>query len=370
STREGVPSAMSLGEVAPSVIKFDTPHTGIPKTQILSNGRYVLMVTNAGGGYSQWGDFEITRWRSDRTQDLWGAFCYIREADTDRLWSNTFQPVGGKGESHSVEFALDRAVFRLVDNGIHTETEVIVSPEDDVEIRRITLINRSVRTRRLDVTSYVELSMAAHNADRQHPAFNKMFIQTESVPELQALLAYRRPRSKDEPPVYVAHRVTLEQAGDEALQFETDRRRFVGRGRTLANPMGAYQKPGNTQGFVLDPILSLRRNVTLGPGQRVRVSLVLAAAETRQHVLSLMGKYSDPHAIDRAMDFAWASAQLELRLLRIQPDEARRFQQIASHLLFPNPLLRSPAGRIEENRKGQSGLWAYGISGDFPIVLA
>ena len=69
------------------------------------------------------------------------------------------------------------------------------------------------------------------------------------------------------------------------------------------------------------------------------------------------------------MDFAWASAQLELRLLRIQPDEARRFQQIASHLLFPNPLLRSPAERIEENRKGQSGLWAYGISGDFPIVL-
>jgi len=369
STREGVPSAMSVGEVAPSVSKFDTPHTGTPKTQILCNGRYGLMVTNAGGGYSQWGDYEITRWRSDRTQDLWGTFCYIREADADRLWSNTFHPVGGSDEVHSVEFALDRAVFRHVDNGIQTETEVIVSPEDDVEIRRITLINRSIRTRRLDLTSYIELSMAAHNADRQHPAFNKMFIQTEAVPELQALLAYRRARSKDESPLYVAHRFTLEQAGDEILKFETDRRRFIGRGRTLANPMGVFQELGNSQGFVLDPILSLRRSVTLGPGQRVRVSLVLAAAETRQHVLSLMGKYSDPHAIDRAMDFAWASAQLELRLLRIQPDEARRFQQIASHLLFPNPLLRSPTERIEENRKGQSGLWAYGISGDFPIVL-
>jgi len=369
SMRERFPSVMSVGEVAPSVSKFDTPHTSTPKTQLLCNGRYGLMVTNAGGGYSQWGDYEITRWRSDRTQDLWGTFCYIREADADRLWSNTFQPVGGKDEVHSVEFALDRAVFRHVDNGIQTETEVIVSPEDDVEIRRITLINRSVRTRRLDLTSYVELSMAAHNADRQHPAFNKMFIQTESVPELQALLAYRRPRSKDEPPIHVAHCFTLERDEDEALQFETDRRRFIGRGRTLANPMGVFQELGNSHGFVLDPILSLRRSVTLGPGQRVRVSLVLAAAETRQHVLSLMGKYSDPHAIDRAMDFAWASAQLELRLLRIQPDEARRFQQIASHLLFPSPLLRSAAERIEENRKGQSGLWAYGISGDFPIVL-
>jgi cyclic beta-1,2-glucan synthetase len=369
STRERVPSAMSAGELASSVTKFDTPHTGAPKAQILCNGRYGLMVTNAGGGYSQWGDYEITRWRSDRTQDRWGTFCYIREADADRLWSNTFHPVGGGDEVHTVEFALDRAVFRHVDNGIDTETEVIVSPEDDVEIRRITLINRSVRTRRLELTSYIELSMAAHKADRQHPAFNKMFIQTESVPELQALLAHRRTRSKDEPPLYVAHRFTLEQAGDEVLQFETERRRFIGRGRTLANPMGVFQELGNSQGFVLDPILSLRRSVTLRPGQRVRVSLVLAAAETRQHVLSLMGKYSDPHAIDRAMDFAWASAQLELRLFRIQPDDARRFQQIASHLLFPNPLLRSPAERIEENRKGQSGLWAYGISGDYPIVL-
>ena len=369
STREGVPSAMSAGELAPSVSKFDTPHTGTPKTQILCNGRYGLMVTNAGGGYSQWSDYEITRWRSDRTQDLWGTFCYIREVDSDRLWSNTFHPVGGRDEVHSVEFALDRAVFRHVDNGIQTETEVIVSPEDDVEIRRISLINRSARTRRLDLTSYVELSMAAHDADRQHPAFSKMFIQTESVPELQALLAYRRTRSKDEPPLFVAHRFTLEQADDEAMRFETDRRRFIGRGRTLAKPMGVFQELGNSQGFVLDPILSLRRSVTIGPGQRVRVSMVLAAAETRQHALNLMGKYSDSHAIDRAMDFAWASAQLELRLLRIQPDEARRFQQIASHLLFPNPLLRAPAERIEENRKGQSGLWAYGIPGDFPMVL-
>jgi cyclic beta-1,2-glucan synthetase len=369
STREGVPSVMSAGEVAPSVRKFDTPHTSMPKTQLLSNGRYGVMVTNAGGGYSQWGDHEITRWRSDRTQDPWGTFCYIREADSDRLWSNTFHPVGGMAEAYSVDFALDRAVFHHIDNGIQTETEVIVSPEDDVEIRRISLINRSIRTRHLDLTSFVELSMAAHNADRQHPAFNKLFIQTEAVPEHRALLAYRRPRSKDEPPMYVAHRFTLEHHEDEAFQFETDRRRFIGRGRTLANPMGVFQDLSNGQGFVLDPILSLRRSVTLGLGERVRVSLVLAAGETRPQVLGLMGKYSDPHAIDRAMDFAWASAQLELRLLHIQPDEARLFQRLASHLLFPNPLLRAPAERIEENRKGQSGLWPYGVSGDLPIAL-
>ncbi|MGO8733327.1 MAG: GH36-type glycosyl hydrolase domain-containing protein [Terriglobia bacterium] len=369
STRERVSLAESVGEVAPSVSRFDTPHTTTPQTQLLCNGRYGMMITNAGGGYSRWGNFEITRWRSDRTQDPWGTFCYIHEADSDRVWSNTYHPVGGKIEGYSANFALDRAVFRRADNGVLTETEVVVSPEDDVEIRRITLINRSIRSRRFNLTSYVELSLAPHNTDRQHPAFNKLFIQTEAVPEHQALLAYRRPRAEDEPPIYVAHRLTLEHVEDEALQFETDRRRFIGRGRTLANPMGVLQPLGNSQGFVLDPILSLRRTLSLEPGQRMQVTLVLAAGETRQQVLSLMGKYSDPHAIDRAVDFASASAQLELRLLRIQPDEARRFQQLASHLLFPNPLFRPPPERIEENRKGQAGLWPYGISGDLPMAL-
>jgi len=359
----------SVGEVAPSVSKFDTSHTSTPKTQLLSNGRYGLMITNAGGGYSRWGNVEITRWRSDRTQDPWGTFCYIYEAGSDRVWSNTYHPVGGKVDAYSANFALDRAVFRRADNGIQTETEVIVSPEDDVEIRRVTLVNRSARVRRFNLTSYVELSLAPHNADRQHPAFNKLFIQTEAVPEHQALLACRRPRAKDDPRIYVAHRLTLEHTEDEALRFETERHQFIGRGRTLANPMGIIQELGNSQGFVLDPILSLRQSLTLGPGRRVQVSLVLAASETREQVLRLMGKYSDPHAIDRVMDFAWASAQLELRLLRIQPDEARRFQGLASHLLFPNPLLRPPAEHIEENRKGQAGLWPYGISGDLPIAL-
>ena len=368
-TRARISSIAAVGEVAPSVSQFDTPHTAIPKTQLLSNGRYGLMLTNAGGGYSQWGDIEITRWRSDRTRDPWGTFCYIHDMDSGRIWSNTYQPTGGKVEGFSADFALDRAVFQRVDNGIESETEIIVAPEDDVEIRRMTLINRSLWTRQFDLTSYIELSMAPHNADRQHPAFNKLFIQTEAAPEHHAILAFRRLRQDGDASVFVGHRFTLEHDDGEALRFETDRARFIGRGRTLADPMGAVQVPGNSQGFAIDPILSLRRSISLDSGQRMQVSMIVASAGTREQVLSMMGKYGDPHAVDRAMDFAWASAQLELRLLRIQPDDARRFQQLASHLLFPNLLLRSPADRIAENRKGQAGLWAYGISGDHPIAL-
>ncbi|MFO7627715.1 MAG: glucoamylase family protein [Candidatus Fermentibacteraceae bacterium] len=367
--RERVSSVPAFGEAAPSASLFETPHTLTPKTLLLSNNSYCLMLTNSGGGYSRWRGFDVTRWRSDRTRDNWGTFCYIHETDTDRLWCNTYHPTGGTVEGYSVNFTLDRAVYRRLDHGIETETEVAVAPEDDVEIRRMTLVNHSQRTRRLELTSCVELSMAPHNSDRQHPAFSKMFIKVEALQDLRALLACRRPRSENEPPIHVASRFTLETAHNGEMRFDSDRNRFTGRGRTAARPMGALQEPGNSQGFVLDPILSMRQDLTLEPGERVRVSLVLAACATRDQVMELMNRYGDPRAVDRAMDYAWASAQTELRLLRIQPDEARRFQQVASHLLFPNPLLRSTSERIAENHRGQAGLWTYAISGDLPIVL-
>jgi cyclic beta-1,2-glucan synthetase len=374
STRQSKPVLEDGDQIAPVESTFTTPHTAIPHSLLLSNGRFSLMITNSGGGYSQWNGREITRWRPDQTCDAMGTFCYIHELDEGRVWSSTWQPVGGKVEGFSATFALDRAVFRRDDFGLHTETEVIVSTEDDAEIRRITLINRTNRARRLNITSYVELSMAPHNADRQHPAFNKLFIQTEALPEQQVLLAYRRPRSQSDPPLYVGHRLTFEHNGndcqpEEGWQFESDRRRFIGRGRTLANPMGAVQVLGSSQGFVLDPILSLRRGFTLKAGQRIQFSQVLAAGTTREEVLLLMDKYCETHEINRAMDFAWVSAQQQLQMMHIQADEARRFQQLASHLLFPNPLLRAKSERMTGNSKGQAGLWPYGISGDLPIAL-
>ncbi|MGB7538438.1 MAG: glucoamylase family protein [Anaerolineales bacterium] len=370
SSRDRASVLPRVAESAPTEGRFDTPHTPRPRTQLLGHEGYSIMVTNSGGGFSRWNRNDVTRWRSDRTQDSLGTFCYVRDTSTGRIWSNTYHPVGGKvADDYSVHFALDRAVFRRKDEGIDTGTEIFVSAEDDVEIRRITLINRTVYARKLALTSYIELAMAPHNADLQHPAFQKLFIQTEAIPPLSTLLAFRRPRRPEEPPMYVAHRFTTTSPAGGPLQFETDRRRFIGRGRTLANPMGLAQPAGNSQGCVLDPILSLRENVVLEPGQRLQLSLIVAAGESREKVLSLAVKYGDPLAIERAMDFNWAAAQLELRSLRIQPDDARQFQKLANHLLYVNPLLRPSTERLEENRKGQAGLWPYGISGDLPIAL-
>ncbi|TVR67867.1 MAG: glycosyl transferase [Spirochaetaceae bacterium] len=368
ATRGRTPTVDRPGEITPSVSTFDSPHTATPKTQLLGNGRYALMVTNSGGGYSRWNDFEITRWRADATGDAGGIAAYIHEIDTDRLWSGTHYPTGGPVESYSAIFSIDRAVMRRLDNGIEVGTEIVVSPEDDLELRRMTLANRSLRTRRLNITSYVELSLAPHRADLQHPAFNKLFIQTEASRDGRTLLAYRRPRRDDETPVFVAHRISREGGDEGGMSFDTDRGSFIGRGRTLKNPLGAEVPLKGTQGYVLDPILSLREEVTLAPGERRQLTLLLAAAPSREEVLNLVNRYDDPRGIDRTMDYAWAAAQIELRSLRIQPDEARRFQQIASHLIFPGRRLR-PTAAILDNAKGQAGLWPYGISGDAPIML-
>ena len=371
STREGTPSRIGVTGVAPSVSKFETAQSTTPKVQLLSNRQLSTMTTNAGGGYTRWKDMDITRWRADSTRDDYGSFLFLKDIESGEIWSNLYHPIDREPDRYSVHFPLDRAEYRRRDYGIETQTELIVSPEDDVEIRRITLTNHSLRGRRIEATSYYELALATHSTDRQHPAFNKLFIQTEALPSSRALLAYRRSRQEDDPRIFAVQ--SLDIIGGSALpsqlQYETDRRVFIGRGRTLRNPIGIEKKLANTAGYVLDPVFCLRRELYLLPGQSLQLVAVLGVAESREKALLLIDKYHEYAAVERAFEIAWASAQLELRLLHIHPDEARRFQQLAGFMMYPSSHLRPPSDRIISNRKGQSGLWPYGISGDLPILL-
>ena len=371
STREEIPSRVGAIGVPPSVSKFETADTITPKVQLLSNGQLSSMATNAGGGYTRWKEMDVTRWRADATTDAHGSFLYLRDTDSGEVWSNLYHPLDREPDRYSVHFPLDRAEFRRRDNGIETQTELIVSPEDDVEIRRITLTNRSLRNRRIQATSYYELAMAPHVADRQHQVFHKLFIQTEMVATSEALLAYHRSRDGDDPLIYAVHSLHLIEGSEipGKLQYETDRRVFIGRGQSLRSPMGIETNLGNTTGYVLDPVFCMRRELQLLPGQSAQLIAILGVAESREASLRLLEKYYDPAVVERAFELAWASAQLERRLLRIQADEARRFQKLAGYMLYHSAYLRPPSDRIELNHKGQSGLWPYGISGDLPILV-
>jgi cyclic beta-1,2-glucan synthetase len=344
------------------VLDEDTP---FPRVHLLGNGRYALMITNAGAGYSRWAGFEITRWRSDSTRDNWGTYFYLREEDTNTTWCATHQPVNVKDPRYTAIFSADRAEFRRRKLGIESHLEVTVSPEDDAEIRRITLTNHGSRGRKLELTTAAELSLAPHEADRAHPAFNKLFIQTEARPDLQALLGWRRKRSVDDAPIWVAQLINETPVDDKPFEYETDRARFLGRGRSSQNPAMAVEQ---SDGYVLDPVFVIRRRFSLEPRQQKQITLITVAASSREDLVNLITKYRDPAGCNRAFELAWSHAQLEYRYLGIQSDAAFRFEELASHLLYPNIRMRAPAERLRQNRLGQSALWAYGISGDLPIA--
>jgi len=352
------------GPSAPEYRVFDED-TPIPYVQLIGNGRYALMITNTGAGYSRWGEFDITRWRSDTTRDNWGMFFYLREEESNTLWSLTHQPLNIKDPRYTATFSADRAEFRLRRLGIESHLDVTVSPEDDAEIRRITLVNQGSRARTLQLTSAVELSLAPHGADRAHPAFSKLFIQTEARPDLRALLAWRRLRSSDESPIWVAQLMIQSPEGESLFEYETDRARFLGRGRTWRDPTMAVNQ---TVGYVLDPVFVMRQRVSLEPRQQAQITLVTVAAASREDLMRLIVKYRDPDVCSRAFELAWSHAQLEYRYLGIQGDEAMRFAELASHLLYPNIRLRASSDRLRRNVQTQSRLWAHGISGDLPVA--
>ena len=343
-----------------------TEETAAPRVHLHGNGRYALMVTNSGGGYSRWNEFDLTRWRSDPTLDPWGTFIYIRDLRSDDAWGSSHKPLGSNLGETTVRFAAERAEIRRRVSGIETTVDIAVAVEDDAELRRMRIVNRSLRTRNLELTSYLELALAPHAADKAHPAFSKMFVETE-CPEPGVLIAHRRPRAPGESPIWAAH-ILVGVEMFTGIQYETDRAKFLGRGRTPENPGTLRTRLSGSAGTVVDPIFSLRCRLSLDPRERQELTFVTVAASTREAVLALALKYRGAGAVSRAFEMAWTGTQLEFRFLGIGPGAAHRFQELASQLIYPNPRLRPPADRLARNRLGQDGLWAYGISGDLPIV--
>jgi cellobiose phosphorylase len=368
SNAEERPPARLIVQPAETVAgRTASEKTPIPKTQLLSNGSYSLMITNSGGGYSRWRNYDLSRWRSDVTRDHWGAYCYIRDLDSGEFWSPTYHPTDRPESKHSVFYHSERVEFRCSHSGIDSIVEITVSPEDDVEVRRIQFVNRSDRIRNLDITTYTELALAVHAADRAHPAFSKMFIHTEALPEKSALLAFRRSHEEKEPRFWAGQLIAPVAGGK--IQFETGRMRFLGRGRDLERPLAMEGDLSNLSGPILDPIFSLRRNINLDPGEKTAISIINLAAESREKAIQLIEKYGDLESVDRAFKLAWTNMQLDFRFLRIQLEDAQRYQELAGRMLYPSYNLRPSPERLRRNALGQSRLWAFGISGDLPICV-
>src|SRR5437868_3018929 len=330
------------------------------------------MVTHCGGRYNPYEDQAVTRWRADGTRDATGQFCHVKDVTRQRIWSAAHQPVCARADSYQALLATDRVTFHRTDGEIETRTEIAIVPQDSAEVRRVTLTNSSTERREIELTSYGEVVLAPPNADRAHPAFANLFVETEWHEWCSTVTATRRPRSAQERRLWCAHVVAAGGERVGSVSYETDRARFLGRGRTPQDPVAlAVDGPlSETIGAVLDPIFALRVRVALEPGQSAAVAFTTLVATSREQLFVLADRYNHPHAAQRALDLAWTATQVELRELGITPADAAVFQDLAGPLFFGNPALRAPQNELRENRGSQPMLWAQGISGDWPIVLA
>jgi cellobiose phosphorylase len=378
--KEPRPIDVELEPAEEKKVELSVDHAGIdglnatpPRTHILSNGRYSTVLTHTGTGYSYYNDTMLTRWRSDVVQDPYGKFFYVRDLESGEYWSIGHQPVKRQADRYDSWYHAGKVQYARVDEWIESFMEVCVSPEDDIELRKITLTNYSDRVRKIELTSFAEVALNDFEADRAHTAFSNLFVQTEYIKEHHAVLAKRRPRGKDEESQWLVHTIASEDIEDiqNALQIETERSNFIGRNRSLESP--AAMDPGaqlsGMVGNVRDPILSIRRIVTLEPGQKKNITFGLGWEKTRDEAISMADRYDNPYATDRVFELASIYGSVELEHLGLSGERAHYFQNLSGYLLFNCERFRADVGTLQKNRKLQSDLWTHGISGDVPILV-
>ncbi|MDI1283820.1 MAG: glucoamylase family protein [Reyranella sp.] len=369
---EEVGTSSSVEDLEPAIVRrLHNPHAASPSVHMLSNGRYSVMLTASGSGYSRWGEVAVTRWREDTTRDDWGSYIFLRDIESAAVWSATYQPRGTRPDSYNVMFAEDRAEIMRRDGTLTTTLDIVVSPEDDAEVRRVSITNTGAQARDIEVTSYAEIVLASPAADAAHQAFSKIFVQTEYLSAARAILATRRRRSPGEPELWAAHLAVVEGESVGEVEIETDRARFLGRGNDVGAPVAVCdgRRLSNTAGPVLDPVFALRRRVWIPAGSTVKIAFWTMVASSREALLDAIDKHQDTNAFERAATLAWTQAQVQLRHLDIAPAQATLYQRLAGHVLYANPALRSSSDTIRRGLAPPPVLWAQGISGDLPIVL-
>jgi cyclic beta-1,2-glucan synthetase len=372
-------------EIRPWIVPV---HTSIPQVNLLSNGYYGVIISNMGGGYSSWQDVDLTRWQPNGVQDSWGTWIYIQnkgsfENNEDsfaqgKLWSTGQQPISSEKDNIQVTFFGHKAVFNRIEENITSTMEITICPNDPVEIRLIRLHNTDTKLHQLRLTSYSEIILTKQNNDNHHSAFNKLFIETEFIPELNLQIFTRRLRSSEESPIFLGHMIVVNNNGKSnnnnhhhEVYHEADRNRFIGRGRNIHNPaaLTSDQYLTGSSGATLDPILSLGIEIDVNAQDSTELAYLTFAGDSRESILSLADRYSNWPMIERSFIEANTAGQIWLGKHNYNSELFINTMQVLSALLYPNKLTRTSPETISANKLGQSGLWRFGISGDYPIIL-
>ena len=340
--------------------------SGWKPTHLLSNGRYNVALRASGAGVSRWQGRNISRWRDDLLRDSYGCFFYLNLGNNEGTGSLTAAPTPLPGWRYQARFMADRVQFDAHGKGLSTSISVVVSPEDDTELRTVQLHNTGRTERIIELVSCFEAVLADPRADEAHPAFSNLFVQTRWEPRWRALLLKRMPRLHGDPQMAVAHFLAEVDAELLSVDCIADRKVFAGRHQPQHlpalgdQPMDADGNPING----LDPVASLRLTLRLAPGAVARLTFATAAAQTEDELIERIDKYLQPMHIVRATQMAATLAQVRLRDLTLTPEEHLAVQDLTTALMYSTPRLNAVAGPLDQRQ-----LWRFGISGDKPIVL-
>ena len=343
--------------------------TDFPEAALLSNGNYSLMIDNWGYGYSKCNNIFLTRWKSDLVSRKHGMFFYIKNINTGKVWSSAIGPVIRIPDKYEVKFSEDKTEFTRADDDIETHTEICITPEENCEVRKITFTNHGTGDVAIECTSFFEVIISEHSTDLSHPAFNNLFVRTEIIREYSLILASRRLRDDNSHALWAYHTICVDgnTAGD--IEFETDKYKFIGRTRNVSNPKAINLPLTNSQGPVIEPVMSIRRRVIIKPQNTAVLAYVTGYTEDKNEALEISKKYQDINNIERAFGLSYIRNYMERKYLSIKPQDIECFDKMIPHIIYQSPLKSKFSKMIVINKKGQSGLWTYGISGDIPIIL-
>ena len=341
-----------------------------PQIHLLGNGRLSSSISDSGGGGLKWHGSALTRFNADPTRDAEGLWIYIADEESGALWSATRQPTASPADDYSALFHPHLAEFHRRDSQIHASLEVAVASGVDLEVRRLTLVNESARRRCLRVTSYAEVVLAPPLDDERHPAFSKLFVGSEPLPQLGGLLFTRRPRAPGEAPPALIHFLVTAEGRPERFRFECDRLAFLGRNRNVRDPLGARSDLSGGAGWTLDPVMAIQAELELAPYERRELCFVTIAAGSREAAIEAAERHNTLASLEWAISDAAGATARAFDRARLDPDAWPMIATLASLLVYPGGDLRAAPEAVRANRLGQPHLWGSGLSGDLPILLA
>ncbi|HWT26974.1 MAG TPA: glucoamylase family protein, partial [Mobilitalea sp.] len=341
----------------------------IPVTNYLSNNKYSLMITSDGDGFSSYQNMMLYRWRADLYANT-GNYIYIKDMNTGAYWSATYHPAKTEPEDYHVIFSPHQAEFRRIDEDISSYTVVSLSPDHDIEIRKVTLTNHGATAKHMQITSYMEVVGDSFLAELSHPAFNKLFIESEFLEDQTMFLSKRRSSKGGESP-YLLHMVKSGAKLMKKVEFENDRLKFIGRNNTLENPAAVVHSItlSNHSGFCNDPIMSLRADISVGAGESACIAFITGICSSREEAVKIGEELNIAYRIDDIFEKFRLQRDIELKYLDITRPQLNAFQDLISPIFYPSCIYRGPEENIRRNFKNQSFLWRFGVSGDNPILL-